>query len=201
MAAIDIQVDDRPRTIDPDLSRTAEQMSQPEPGPVTAGPNRYTIRVPSEGTKLSLGEGDLVDTASRNQRPGVGTDAGIVAQTDNHIHLSTFGVLGPEVKTIVRLGTPAVSVPALGPGGAGGGAGEAGVACVFPEAYDTWNGYSMVTQGGAYQEARFNHLIVSAEGEVRVVGKTLVSLGTPGDVIIGAAPDAPVTELVLNDGD
>lgn len=195
---LDIRIDGQPRAVDPDLTASSGERRQPEPAPLTKGPNRFTIRVPSHGTKLSLGEGDATDTALWNKRPGVGTEAGIVAQTDLHAHLHTFGAGRPEAKTIVRLGVPAASVPAAAdymPGA------DTGMGSVNGDALAGWSGYAMVTQGAAYHEARQNHVISSAEGEVRVVAERSISLGTPGDVIIGADAELSARELAQNDGD
>jgi hypothetical protein len=184
------------RARDPNLSAHAGATPQPTPAPLTTGNNRVTIRVPAQATKLNLGQGDATETATRNKRLGVGTESGIVGQTDAHIHWETFGTLAAEAKTLVRLGIPPTSVP---PGGYAAGA-STGIGCMFPEAYSTWDGYSMVTQGAAYQEAQHNHLVVSATGEVRVVGKTLISIASSGDVIIGADGTVSPQTLVQNQG-
>lgn len=185
-----------PRARDPNLSGPAGATPQPPPAPVTTDNNRVTFRVPAEATKLTLGQGDATETATRNKRPGIGTESGIVGHTDAHIHWETFGTKAMEAKTLVRLGTPPTSVP---PGGYDAGA-FTGIGCMFPEAYSKWNGYSMVTQGAAYQEARENHLISSATGEVRVVGKTLVSLASTGNVVIGADSGTTPKDLIQNQG-
>src|SRR5688572_5013391 len=168
---IDIRIDGQPRAVDPDLTEGAGKRHQPEPAPLTKGPNRLTIRVPSHGTKLSLGEGDTTDTALWNKRTGVGTEAGIVAQTDLHAHIHTFGAGKPEAKTIVRLGLPSSSVPAAAEYQPGA---DTGMGVLSGDAFAAWSGYAMVTQGASYQEARQNHVISSAEGEVRLVGETSI---------------------------
>jgi hypothetical protein len=195
---IDIRIDGQLRATDPDLLSEAHRRSQPEAAPLTRGPNRFTIRVPSHGTKLSLGEGDLTDAALWNKRPGVGTEAGIVAQTDLHAHLHTFGAGDPEAKTVVRLGVPTQSVPTSTDYQPGEGA---GIGTLGAGAFSGWSGYAMVTQGAAYQEARQNYVITSAEGEVRVASATRISLGTSGDVLIGADADLSPADISANDGD
>ena len=187
------------RAQDPDLTKASDGVNQPEVAPVTFGPNRYTIRVPSLATKLSLGQGDATDAVRFNKRAGVGTESGIVAQTDTHAHVHTFGTALPEAKTIIRLGIPTTSVPCEGPEYEPDA--ETGIGALIPDAFTVWNGYSMVTQGASYQESRNNHLVVSAEGEVRVVAKTFVNVATSGDVLILADAEGQPEELVQNQGD
>src|SRR4051812_49101371 len=59
----------------------------------TTGPNRYTIHVPTETTRLSAGaaSGHWV------------TDKGITGYTDSHVHFETKA----KAKTVVSLGGPA----------------------------------------------------------------------------------------------
>lgn len=196
---IELTLDTRQRAKDPDLTLVSAGVNQPEVAPLTLGPNRFTVRVPSYATKLNLGEGDKTDAIRFNKRLGVGTESGIVAQTDQHTHLHTFGTELPEAKTLVRLGIPPTSVPSTGPTYTPNA--ETGIGSLLPESYSKWNGYSMVTQGASYQESRNNHVIVSAEGEVRVVASTLISLATSGDVIIGADTSSTPQVLAGNQND
>jgi hypothetical protein len=193
-----LKVRPAPSARDPNLMKSGGTAPNPPAAPLTEDPNRYTIRVPSFATKLSLGQGDLVETATRNKRIGVGTESGIVGQTDLHVHFHTFGTGNDQAKTLVRLGIPPTSIPATA---AYAPDAETGIGELNPAAYASWPGYSMVTQGASYQESRYNHLVVSAEGEVRVVAKTLVSLSTPGDILLGADPTATPEMLVQNQGD
>jgi hypothetical protein len=186
---IELTLDTRQRAKDPDLTLPSAGVNQPEVAPLTFGPNRFTVRVPSHATKLNLGEGDKTDAIRFNKRLGVGTESGIVAQTDQHTHLHTFGTELPEAKTLVRLGIPPTSVPSTGPTYTPNA--ETGIGCLLPDSYSKWNGYSMVTQGASYQESRNDYVVVSAEGEARVIASKLISLASSGDVIIGA--DTAVT--------
>lgn len=179
----DVTLGKKPRARDPNLMSAGGKAPNPAAAPLTEGPNRYTIRVPSHSTKLSLGQGDAAETATRNKQIGVGTESGIVGQTDVHTHYHTFGTADPEAKTLVRLGIPPVSVPPTTTYDAGA---QTGIGCLLPDSYAVWKGYSMVTQGASYQESRENHVIVSSEGEVRVVADTVLSLTSPGDVLMGA---------------
>jgi hypothetical protein len=79
--------------------------------------------------------------------------------------------------------------------------GSHAIGSIYNEAVRNWNGYAMVTQGGAYSESQHNYVIASASGEVRVAAEQAVALGSPGDVIIGADVLATVSDLTENDGD
>jgi hypothetical protein len=106
-------------------------------GQPTAGPNRYTIHVPKETTRLSLG----APSGRWN------TDIGITGYTDSHIHFETK----KEAKTIVSLGGPATTSAVKGYGDA---------------APVSTHGYSMVTLERAWQEAMKQHYLLSLTGDI-----------------------------------
>ena len=51
---------------------------------------------------------------------------------------------------------------------------------MVPWAHSVWSGYAMLTAGAAVHESRYNHVVVSGEGEARVAGKRAVQVGLPG---------------------
>lgn len=69
------------------------------------------------------------------------------------------------------------------------------IGTVIPHVHRDFGGYSMLTRGTAAQEARQAHLIISNENDVRAVGQTSVSIGSPGDVFIIADQQADMTSL------
>jgi hypothetical protein len=99
----------------------------------TTGPNRYTIHVPTETTRLSLGQ-----KSSRWN-----TDIGITGYTDSHIHFETK----ENDKTIVSLGGPATTTDIPGH--------DKDVVS------KTSQGYSMVTEKNAWHEAMLQHHLLS----------------------------------------
>ncbi|MEP7121999.1 MAG: hypothetical protein ABJE95_13855 [Byssovorax sp.] len=98
----------------------------------TADPNRYTIHVPTETTRLSLGQ-----KSSRWN-----TDIGITGYTDSHVHFETK----ENDKTIVSLGTPATTTAIPGHD---------------PKVSSQSDGYSMVTEKNAWHEATLQHHLLS----------------------------------------
>jgi hypothetical protein len=76
--------------------------------------------------------------------------------------------------------------------------GTRGIGSINPDAANHWAGYTMVTQGAAYQEAQHNFVIASASGEVRVAAEQAITLGSPGDVIIGADVLSSVSDYAEN---
>jgi hypothetical protein len=98
----------------------------------TADPNRYTIHVPTETTRLSLGQ-----KSSRWN-----TDIGITGYTDSHVHFETK----VNDKTIVSLGTSATTTAIPGH--------DAKVSAKS-------HGYSMVTAENAWHEATLQHHLLS----------------------------------------
>ncbi len=156
-------------------------------------------------------------------------DAGFVVQTDNHVHFHTFGfptqngqtepqvpnlgqspVINADRRTVLRLGTP-TSVVTAG-SGAKSYASQSVNALKTPtvigttvqEPYNEWNGYAMVTEGGAYQESWGNNVIVSGDADVRICGQRSVLIGSPSDVhIMASGPDilAKIVGNTSNDDD
>lgn len=81
------------------------------------------------------------------------------------------------------------------------GEGKQAIGTVIPHVHRDFGGYSVLTRGTAAQEAREAHLIVSNENDVRAVGQTSVSIGSPGDVFIIADQQADMTSLCGFDSD
>ncbi len=103
----------------------------------TAGPNRYTLHVPTEHTVLSLGQ----------QSPRWHTDKGIVGYTDTHIHFETK----KGARTVVSLGGPARKATLKGYG---------------ESAPTGTEGYSMVTVKDAWHDAVKQHAWLSREEDI-----------------------------------
>jgi hypothetical protein len=123
---------------DPTLSHTVEVDRTPVSiASPTAGPNRYTMRIPTETTVLSLG------AASGTWK----TDIGITGYTDNHIHFETKSV----AKTVVSLGRPATTSAVTG---------YCGTAPV------STHGYSMVTAAKAWHDAKLQHYLLSTDEDI-----------------------------------
>jgi hypothetical protein len=207
--------------------------------------NRATVWIPTEHVTVNVGaaiwgsSGQTENAPSSTSPPEV--DAGIVAQTDGHIHFHTFGQAGTitvpnieanpdpglsdEIKAVVtevawldpnpvqkniaqaravlRLGTPLKVVTAAGSYGANDANAlqtPTGIGSGWPQPFDTWNGYAMITEGGSYQESWGNNVIVAGYGDFRAVGNRMVLIGSPGDVEI-VADKTTVADLVSNDGD
>jgi hypothetical protein len=131
--------------IDPALAETVEMdidlvtVAQP-----TAGPNRYTIHVPTETTRLSLG------AASGRWI----TDKGITGYTDSRIHFETKA----GSRTVVSLGGPATKSTL------------SGLEKAAPLAS---HGYSMVTIKNAWHDAEKQHYLLSRTADVtlRTMGR------------------------------
>lgn len=71
----------------------------------------------------------------------------------------------------------------------------------YSPAYNTWNGFAMVTEGGSYQESHGNNVIVSGKADLRLVGWRRAILSSAGDVHIGAdMPSESLAALVGNAG-
>ena len=98
----------------------------------TSDPNRYTVHVPTQTTRLSLGE----KSARWN------TDIGITGYTDTHAH---FEVTKND-RTVVSLGGSATK------------SGLSGLAAKPPVGT---TGYSMVTLERAWQDAKDQHVLIS----------------------------------------
>lgn len=142
----------------------------------TSDPNRYTVHVPFDLTTLSLGK-----ESSRWIK-----DPGITGRTKHHIHFHTT----EEPKTMVSLGGPAAHE---GFDGFDGGVIKKNA------------GFSMVTDGNAWLDAKKQVYVVSRTedviirthaaktaalhsdlGDVSIAAKKKVSMGTVGDIWIGA---------------
>lgn len=71
----------------------------------------------------------------------------------------------------------------------------------YSPAYNTWNGFAMVTEGGSYQESHGNNVIVSGKADLRLVGWRRALLSSAGDVHIAAdMPSESLAALVGNAG-
>ncbi len=103
----------------------------------TTGPNRYTIHVPTETTRLSLGQ----KSARWN------TDIGITGYTDSHIHFETK----ENDKTIMSLGGPATTSAIRGHD---------------PKVPVETRGYSMVTEKNAWHDAKLQHHFLSQTEDI-----------------------------------
>jgi hypothetical protein len=108
----------------------------PAAGP-TSGPNRYTLHVPTEVTRLSLG----ALSGKWN------TDKGITGYTDGHVHFETKELS----KTVVSLGGPATTSSIKGYGDA---------------APVSTHGYSMVTAENAWHDAQKQHYLISRQDDI-----------------------------------
>jgi hypothetical protein len=154
--------------VDPALAETLEEeydltlLHSP-----TGGPNRMTMHVPTETTRLSLGQ----------PSPRWNTDKGITGYTDSHIHFETK----VNDKTVVSLGTSATTSDIKGQGD------------VPPV---STHGYSMVTDQNAWHDARLQHYLISqtADMSLRTAGggKRAVIQADHGKVDITAAKDINV---------
>ncbi|MEP7121998.1 MAG: hypothetical protein ABJE95_13850 [Byssovorax sp.] len=146
--------------IDPALADTVEMdidlVSVAQP---TAGPNRYTIHVPTEVTRLSLGA-----LSGRWN-----TDKGITGYTNSHVHFETKA----GSRTVMSLGGPATKSTLSGLGG------KAPVGS---------NGYSMVTTKNAWHDAQKQHYLLSRTADVTFrtmgAGKCVVVQAVEGIVDI-----------------
>jgi hypothetical protein len=172
--------------VDPVYADVVETGREPVPTAApTAGPNRYTMHVPTEATVVSLG------AASGRWN----TDKGITGYTHSHIHFETK--MGP--RTVVSLGAPATRASLTGLRGA---------------APRSTHGYSMVTEKNAWLDAQKQHYFLSraeditlrtmGEGKRAVVqsdggmvdvvgGKGVNVVG--GGVAIGAEPELPFEDI------
>ena len=124
--------------IDPALAETVEMdIDLVAVGQPTAGPNRYTIHVPTETTRLSLGA-----LSGRWN-----TDKGITGYTDSKIHFETKA----GSRTVVSLGGNATRSTLEG----------------LEEKTPTHsNGYSMVTTQNAWHDATKQHYLLSRAADV-----------------------------------
>lgn len=176
---------------DPDLSGTVTsgQLTQaPIVASVTSDPNRYTVHVPFDQTIFSMG----------NHSPTWIDDVGITGMTDDHMHLFVRGATDPLETTLLALGGPATSVTI-----------EQFEPTVSNE---QMHGYTMVTSGAALHESKGQNFVLSREGELilrtagpqqnavlqsdtgttAVLAGAGITIGTAGDVTIGAWPDADI---------
>jgi hypothetical protein len=121
----------------------------------TDGPNRMTLHVPTETTRLSLGQ----------PSPRWTTDKGITGYTDSHIHFETK----LNDKTVVSLGGPATTSATTGFAGPKPkpGAKPSKVPPVGTQ------GYAMVTEQNAWHDSVLQHYLLSRNADM--------SLRTDGD--------------------
>jgi hypothetical protein len=98
----------------------------------TTDPNRYTIHVPTDTTRLSLGQ----------KSTRWNTDIGITGYTDDHVHFETK----EHDKTIVSLGGPAKTTAIPGHD---------------KKVSSDSHGYSMVTAQNAWHDAKLQHHLLS----------------------------------------
>lgn len=124
--------------LDPVLTDAVEleYASTPLHSPTT-GPNRYTIHVPTETTRLSLGA----------KSPRWNTDLGITGYTDSHIHFETK----IHDKTVMSLGGPATTSALSGHD---------------PKVPVSTQGYSMVTEKNAWHDAKLQHHFLSRAEDI-----------------------------------
>jgi hypothetical protein len=144
--------------IDPALAETVEMdIDLVAVGQPTAGPNRYTVHVPTETTRLSLGA-----LSGRWN-----TDKGIAGYTDSHVHFETKA----GSRTVVSLGGPATKSTLSGLGA---------------KAPVESNGYSMVTIQNAWHDAQKQHYLLSRSADVTLrtmgAGKRVVLQAVEGMV-------------------
>ena len=134
----------------------------------TADPNRYTIHVPTETTRLSLGQ----------KSPRWNTDIGITGYTDSHIHFETK----VNDKTIVSLGGPATTTAIPGHD---------------PRVSSQSQGYSMVTEKNAWHEATLQHHLLSRTEDMSLrtagAGKRAVIQADHGKVDINGGKQVNVS--------
>ncbi|MEZ4293793.1 MAG: hypothetical protein R3B70_02370 [Polyangiaceae bacterium] len=163
---------------DPDtLGEVSPNYDTVECSTPTNEPNRYTVHVPFDLTTLSLGK-----ESSRWIR-----DPGITGRTKNHVHFHAT----EDPKTMVSLGGPAANEGFDGFDG---------------DVIKRNRGFSMVTDGNAWMDANKQFYVVSrtedviirahaAEktaalhsdmGSVSIAAKKKVSVGSAGDIWIGA---------------
>lgn len=127
---------------DPRISDAVDvERAPPELHASTEGPNRYTIHVPTEVTRLSLGEASPVGRWN--------TDVGVTGYSDSHIHFETTS----SDKTVVSLGGPATT---------------AGIRGLLGDVPASTSGYSMVTERNAWHDAKLQHYLLSQTEDVSV---------------------------------
>jgi hypothetical protein len=185
-----------------------------------SGPNRFTIWIPSEQVTVNMGNPVMGASGTHENQTGAPlVDQGFVVQTDNHVHLHTFGFPTSDGRTepsptdagspvvewsrraVLRLGTPP-TVPQAVSDYASTALNTiktpTQIGSAYPAPYNRWNGFAMVTEGAAYQEAQANHVIVSGTADLRLVGERVALLGSPGNVHITASGSS-VTDVVANE--
>lgn len=170
---------------DPDLlGQVQPNYDMVECAPPTGDPNRYTVYVPFDLTTFSLGK-----ESSRWIR-----DPGITGRTQHHVHFHTT----ETPKTMISLGGPAA---------------HEGFAGFDGDVIKRNGGFSMVTDGNAWLDAKKQFYVVSRTedviirtaaaktaalhsdlGDVSIAAKKKVSIGTAGDIWIGADTDGHVED-------
>jgi hypothetical protein len=184
------------------------QTETPPPGgsadDFDSGPNRFTIWIPSEHVTVNMGQAVFGTAAGAPTTENSPTspplvDAGFVVRTDRHAHLHTMGSADDQNDkrpSLVRLGVPPQAVKAH----SNAPDSPTSIGTLFEQPHDVWDGYAMLTRGGAVHESRHNHLVVSDEGDLRLVGKRSVSVGTNGDVLIAVQDGVELDEFCKNTG-
>ncbi|AUX44349.1 uncharacterized protein SOCE26_058130 [Sorangium cellulosum] len=174
-----------PSVRDPDFPATIE-ISPEVPSAQTTDPHRLTLYVPTpDATVVSLGKG------ASDRIP----ETGITGKTNTHIHWET---VSDPARTLVMLGGPML---ADGPGGDGAVAKES-------------KGYAMMTAGHGWHCADLQQRFIarggdivlrttsamgangakptaqiqSDQGNVEVIAKTTIGIGSQGDVLIVGDP-------------
>jgi uncharacterized protein (DUF2345 family) len=160
------------RVTDPHLAQAVEtddSAAAPSVANPTAGPHRYTILVPHDDKAvLNVGQG-MADANHIN-------DIGITGRTKSHIHWHTTEGTGKSMIAI------------------GGMTNEGWPG--FKSVLGSMSGYTMQTEGGAYNDAALQFYIVSRTGEVVLRAHTenvriqadakSVEIGANEEVVIGA---------------
>jgi hypothetical protein len=180
--------------------------------------NRASVWIPNQRVTINAGAAILGSSGSTENQPAANVppevDAGVVAQTDAHIHLHTFGTgTGKPAdgkttfpvpgRTMLRVGVPSAALQAVTQYGstvANKIPNPIQIGTVFPSPYNTWPGYSMITEGASYQESFGSNAVISGATDLRLAGATSVLLGSPGDVHIAADAAASIADFARNDG-
>jgi hypothetical protein len=149
----------------------AQACVAPPVAKATSDANRYTIYAPYDRTVLSLGKGSAWIK-----------DDGITGKTKKHIHFE----VKDEAKTIVVLGGPSL---------------DAGLCSWEGNFIAAQNeGFAMVTDANAWQEAKEQHVILCSEGDVvvRSAGEKKVLVQADGGDLKLAAGESIVVGAKKN---
>lgn len=165
---------------DPVYANTVEvEYGVVSPADPTGGPNRFTIHVPTDTTRLSLGA----------KSGAWDTDIGITGHTEAHIHFETKA--GAD-KTVVSLGEPATTAAITGHGAEAEG--EHAASALAPVGTQ---GYSMVTAQRAWHFSMGQHYALSQAGDISVrtmgAGKRAVIQAENGFVDVNGGKEVNLT--------